>query len=86
MADTVDMDEESAEAEVKRYTQTPSYQLSYLLGKHKIDLLKDHVKQQMGGDYRDRFFHDKLIYGGSMPIKFHRDRFNRLINKGKGQG
>lgn len=81
MADTVDMAEESAEAEVKRYTQNPSYQLSYLLGKHKIDLLKEDVKEKMGGDYRDRFFHDKLIYGGSMPIKFHRDRFNRIINK-----
>ena len=83
MADTVDMSEKSAEAEVKRYTQNPSYQLSYLLGKHKIDLLKEDVKEKMGGDYRDRFFHDKLIYGGSMPIKFHRDRFNRIINKGE---
>ena len=81
MADTVDMAEESAEAEVKRYTQNPSYQLSYLLGKHKIDLLKEDVREKMGGDYRDRFFHDKLIYGGSMPIKFHRDRFNRIISK-----
>lgn len=82
MADTVRMDEKSAEAEVKRYTQNPSYQLSYLLGKHKISLLRDHVKEIMGGDYRDRFFHDNLIYGGSIPIKFHRDRFNRLVEKG----
>ncbi|MBS3788456.1 DUF885 domain-containing protein [Candidatus Bipolaricaulota bacterium] len=81
MADTVRMDEKSAEAEVKRYTQNPSYQLSYLLGKHKIGLLRDHVREIMGGDYRDRFFHDRLIYGGSIPIKFHRDRFNRLVEK-----
>ncbi|MFW6111885.1 MAG: DUF885 domain-containing protein [Candidatus Bipolaricaulota bacterium] len=80
MADTVGMDEQSAEAEVKRYTQNPSYQLSYLLGKHKIDLLKEHVNQKMGGNYNDKFFHDGLIYGGSIPIKFHRDRFNRKIN------
>jgi len=82
MADTVRMDEKSAEAEVKRYTQNPSYQLSYLLGKHKIDRLREHVQEIMGGDYRDRFFHDELIYGGSIPIKFHRDRFNRLVEKG----
>ena len=82
MADTVGMDEKSAEAEVKRYTQNPSYQLSYLLGKHKIDLLREHVKEKMGGDYRDRFFHDEIIYGGSIPIKYHRDRFNRLIETG----
>lgn len=80
MADTVGMDEKLAEAEVKRYTQNPSYQLSYLLGKHKIDLLKEHVNQKMGGNYNDKFFHDGLIYGGSIPIKFHRDRFNRQIN------
>ncbi|MFP4631685.1 MAG: DUF885 domain-containing protein [Candidatus Acetothermia bacterium] len=86
MADTVDMDESSAEAEVKRYTQNPSYQLSYLLGKHKLDLLKEDVRRKMGGDYRDRFFHDKLIYGGSIPIKLHRDRFNRMISQGVGQG
>ncbi|MFW6006208.1 MAG: DUF885 domain-containing protein [Candidatus Bipolaricaulota bacterium] len=83
MADTVRMDEKSAEAEVKRYTQNPSYQLSYLLGKHKLGLLREHVKKIMGGDYRDRFFHDQLIYGGSVPIKFHRDRFNRLVEQGK---
>ncbi|MFB6290692.1 MAG: DUF885 domain-containing protein [Candidatus Bipolaricaulia bacterium] len=82
MADTVDMDRKSAEAEVKRYTQNPSYQLSYLLGKHKIDSLRDHVKQRMGGDYSDRFFHDRIIYGGSIPIKFHREGFNRVIEKG----
>jgi uncharacterized protein (DUF885 family) len=82
MADTVGMDEKSAEAEVKRYTQNPSYQLSYLLGKHKIDRLREYVKEKMGGDYRDRFFHDRLVYGGSIPIKFHRDRFNRLIESG----
>ncbi|MBS3736129.1 MAG: DUF885 domain-containing protein [Candidatus Bipolaricaulota bacterium] len=82
MADTVRMDEKSAEAEVKRYTQNPSYQLSYLLGKHKLGLLREHVKKIMGGDYRDRFFHDQLIYGGSIPIKFHRDRFNRLVEQG----
>ncbi len=81
MADTVGMEEKTAEAEVKRYTQNPSYQLSYLLGKHKISLLKDHVKEIMGGDYRDRFFHDQLVYGGSIPIKFHRDRFNRLVER-----
>lgn len=82
MADTVRMDKKSAEAEVKRYTQNPSYQLSYLLGRHKLGLMRDHVKEIMGGDYRDRFFHDELIYGGSIPIKFHRDRFNRLVEKG----
>ncbi len=81
MADTLDMDEKSAEAEVKRYTQNPSYQLSYLLGRHKIGKLKEHVKERMGGDYNDRFFHDGLIYGGAVPIKFHRDRFNRMINE-----
>ena len=81
IADTVGMDQKSAEAEVKRYTQNPSYQLSYLLGKHKIDLLKEHVNQKMGGNYNDKFFHDGLIYGGSIPIKFHRDKFNRKINR-----
>jgi Uncharacterized protein conserved in bacteria len=35
-----EMKEQAAIAEVKRYTQTPSYALSYLLGKHMIKELK----------------------------------------------
>jgi uncharacterized protein (DUF885 family) len=79
------MDKEGATAEVKRYTQSPSYQLSYLLGKHMIKQLKADVKKMMkkeGKEFTDKFFHDTLLYSGSLPIYFMRKIFEEKI-KGK---
>jgi uncharacterized protein (DUF885 family) len=58
----------AARAEVKRYTLGPSYPLSYLLGKHMVTDLKARVQQMMGSQFTDKFFHDTLIYEGTMPL------------------
>ncbi|MBU6997414.1 MAG: DUF885 domain-containing protein [Theionarchaea archaeon] len=58
----------AARAEVKRYTLGPSYPLSYLLGKHMVTDLKGRVQQMMGSQFTDKFFHDTLIYEGTMPL------------------
>ena len=60
----------AALAEVKRYTSTPTYQLSYLYGRHMIEALRDRVKRRMGPAFNLKFFHDTLIYGGTMPVSF----------------
>ena len=65
----------AAVIEVKRYTLSPSYALSYLLGKFMIKELKEKVKSMMGPSFTDKFFHDTLIYGGSMPIALVEDVF-----------
>jgi uncharacterized protein (DUF885 family) len=60
----------AALAEIKRYTSTPTYALSYLYGRHMIEALRDRVKARMGPAFNLKFFHDTLIYGGTMPVSF----------------
>ena len=62
----------NARAEVRRYTYTPGYQLSYLLGKVLILGLREEEKRRLGGAYDQRAFHDTLLCNGSLPISFHR--------------
>jgi uncharacterized protein (DUF885 family) len=62
----------NAEAEVRRYTYTPTYQLSYLLGKVLLIRLRDDEKGRLGGEFSLRRFHDSLLYAGSLPISFQR--------------
>ena len=79
------MSKDGATAEVRRYTQTPGYQLSYLLGKHLILQLKEEVKQKMGSKYSDRFFHDTITANGYLPISLVRKIFEQKIGKMKAQ-
>jgi uncharacterized protein (DUF885 family) len=62
----------NATAEVHRYTYTPTYQLSYLLGKVLLLRLRDDERARLGPDFSLQRFHDALLYSGSLPISFHR--------------
>jgi uncharacterized protein (DUF885 family) len=62
----------NARAEVRRYTYTPGYQLSYLLGKVLILGLREEERRRLGPDFSLRSFHDVLMRNGSLPISFHR--------------
>ncbi len=65
-------EEANARAEVRRYTYTPTYQLSYLLGKVLLLGLRDDEKRRLGAAFSLRDFHDALLRNGSLPISFHR--------------
>ena len=54
---------------------TPTYQLSYLFGRHMIEKLKGEVQAREGTDFDLRRFHDTLIYGGTMPVSYARRLF-----------
>jgi uncharacterized protein (DUF885 family) len=71
----------NAVAEVHRYTRTPSYNLSYLLGKILLLRLREDEQRRLGSSFSLRGFHDALIYSGSLPVSFHR----RLL-RGEGGG
>lgn len=73
------MAREAALAEVKRYTFTPGYQLSYLLGKHMIKELREETKQRLGDSFGLKAFHDALIYAGSIPIKYQRTALREIL-------
>ncbi len=81
MVEELDMARHKAEAEVKRYTQNPTYQLSYLLGKHMIKELKEDVKDRMGNDFTEKFFHDTILYAGSVPMKYLKEIFDKKMEK-----
>jgi uncharacterized protein (DUF885 family) len=62
----------NATAEVQRYTQTPTYQLSYLLGKVLLLRLRADEQARLGDRFSLLGFHDALLAGGNIPISFHR--------------
>ncbi|MFO7792910.1 MAG: DUF885 domain-containing protein [Candidatus Saliniplasma sp.] len=79
LVDNAGLKEKDALAEVKRYTQNPAYQLSYLLGKEMLKDLKEEVKSKMGDDYTEKFFHDTILYSGSVPMIYLREIFENKI-------
>ena len=60
---------------------TPTYQLSYLLGKVMLLRLREDEQKAAGPSFSLKGFHDALLYSGSIPISFHR----RLL-RGEGGG
>ena len=62
----------NARAEVNRYTYTPTYQLSYLLGRVLLLQLRSDEQRRQGDRFELRAFHDSLLANGSLPISFHR--------------
>ena len=63
----------NAAAEVNRYTYTPTYQLSYLLGKVLLLRLRDDEQPAARLCLLSlRRFHDALLREGSLPISFQR--------------
>jgi len=77
----VNMEKENAIAEVKRYTKSPSYQLSYLIGKYLIKKLKREIQEKMGEKYSDKFFHQTILKAGSIPIKYLREELKLKIKE-----
>ena len=62
----------NATAEVRRYTYTPTYQLSYLLGKVMLLRLREDEQRRLRAGFSLKRFHDGLVYAGSLPISFQR--------------
>jgi len=63
------MEENSARAEVMRYTQTQGYALSYLLGKHLIKKMREEIENMLGDKFDLRWFHNTILKEGTLPIK-----------------
>ncbi len=73
------MSKDGAVAEVRWYTQSPGYPLSYLLGKHLLLALRDQVKAKMGDEYTDKFFHDVITANGYLPMSKLREIFEQKL-------
>jgi uncharacterized protein (DUF885 family) len=76
----------NARAEVNRYTYTPTYQLSYLLGKVLLLQLRADEQRRLGPRFDLRAFHDTLLNNGSLPVSFHRRLLRETIAATDGAG
>jgi uncharacterized protein (DUF885 family) len=76
----------NARAEINRYTYTPTYQLSYLLGKVLLLQLRADEQKRLRARFDLRAFHDTLFNNGSIPISFHRRLLRETIQAGDGAG
>jgi uncharacterized protein (DUF885 family) len=85
MVEQTSFEEANARAEVLRYTYTPTYQLSYLLGKVLLLQLRSDEMARLGSGFSLRGFHDALLANGSLPISFHR-RLLADASSGSGAG
>lgn len=68
-----------AEAEVRRYTSSPGYQVSYAIGKRTIADLAAAAQVRLGSDYDDGRFHEALLdYGSIPPALFSRQLLDNI--------
>ena len=62
----------SAMSEAKAIMLSPTYFMSYFVGKLGVLQIRDDVQGLMGARFDLRFFHDALVYSGCMPMSFMR--------------
>lgn len=62
------MERASAEAEVRRYCQMPTYQLCYAVGRRELRDLRDAIRAREGRDFSLRGFHDAVLAYGGLPV------------------
>jgi uncharacterized protein (DUF885 family) len=60
-------DKEYLRKEVRRYTLSPTYQMSYLMGKREIMALRQAAEERDGDRFSLKAFHDALLAEGSIP-------------------
>jgi len=70
LMDEAGMDEGHARTEVSRYTMTPGYPLSYLLGRHLIMEARKELEDEFGSKFDLKLFHDTIVNAGSIPVSF----------------
>ncbi|MFQ5452589.1 MAG: DUF885 domain-containing protein [Candidatus Zixiibacteriota bacterium] len=72
MTEALDITSESGKeyikTEVRRYTTSPTYQMSYLMGKREIMHLLEKAKERDGDNFSLQQFHDALLDEGSIPV------------------
>jgi len=67
--------EDLARREVRRYTTTPAFQLSYAIGADQIECLRARFEATLGR----RRFHDVLLEGGDIPWRWVRARMEAEV-------
>ncbi|MDH3892558.1 MAG: DUF885 domain-containing protein [candidate division Zixibacteria bacterium] len=64
---TSESEKQFVRREIRRYTLSPTYQMSYLMGKREIMKLREAAMARDGEAFDLRAFHDALLAEGSVP-------------------
>lgn len=76
LTDQVHLEKTLAVSEVKRYTETPTQPLSYLIGREKIFDLRARYKKEQGASYSLKSFHTEVLsHGTIVPGLIEREMF-----------
>jgi uncharacterized protein (DUF885 family) len=67
LVEKANLEEPHAEAEVRRYCQSPTQPMSFLVGKLQIDALLADYKKARGSAFSLKEFHDELLSFGALP-------------------
>lgn len=67
----------NAIGEVRRYTQSPTQPMSYLLGKQQILDLREREKARLGSKFSLLAFHDRLLGYGTIPVSLIEPTFSQ---------
>ena len=70
------LEQPNAEAEVRRYCQTPTQPMSYVVGKQQVVEILTDYRAMRGNAFNIRQFHNELIKHGSLPTKYVRQLMN----------
>jgi uncharacterized protein (DUF885 family) len=76
LIDKAHLEEPNAIAEVRRYCQSPTQPMSYVLGKHLVLDLRRRWRKKLGKQFSLKAFHDALIDHGTIPLA----RVEELMN------
>lgn len=68
LVDVAKLERVNAVSEVRRYTQSPTQPMSYLVGKQQIMDLREREKRRLGSAFDLCRFHDRLLSQGSIPV------------------
>lgn len=63
------LEQPNAEAEIRRYCQTPTQPMSYAVGKEQVLAVLADYKNKRGAAFNLRQFHNEFIRHGSLPLK-----------------
>lgn len=69
LVEKVKLEQPNAEAEVRRYCQTPTQPMSYVLGKLQVLEILEAYRAKRAGAFNLRQFHNELLRHGSLPFK-----------------
>jgi len=74
----------SSDREIYRYSKWPTQAITYNLGKKAVLELRERVRTQLGAQYDQRKFHEKVMLQGTISPEFYKDLFDRLSVKSPG--